>query len=170
MLKDRIVFLGTAINDAVAESVISQLAFLESQSISAPISLYINSPGGAVESGLAILNALASLKVPVHTYCVGLAHSLAAIILAAGTRRHRYALAESEIGFSEVTGRSDLILEKSAEFAQLNANLIDRLSRLTGKDSCALGELFATGKLLTPREAVGFGVIDEVVTRRRGNQ
>ena len=170
LLKDRIVFLGTAVDDDVANLIIAQLLFLESEDPDKDIHLYINSPGGVVTSGLAIYDTMQYIKSPVSTYCMGQAASMAAILLAAGQKGKRYALPHARIlihqpmgGFSgqatdvEIQAREILRLKHELnEILTKHTNQpIDRIERDTDRDYYMSGE-----------QAAEYGLIDTVIQKR----
>jgi ATP-dependent Clp protease protease subunit len=142
LLKDRIIFLGTAIDDGVANSVIAQLLFLQMDDGKKDINLYINSPGGSVTSGLAIFDTMQFLTCDVNTYCIGMAASMGAVLLAAGTKGKRYALPNSDIMIHQVSGgaqgtASDV--ERTVEFMfKLKKRLIrsSRIPRASRRSRC----------------------------------
>src|SRR5580700_7148825 len=137
LLKDRIIFLGTAIDDHVANAVIAQLLFLQMDDGKKDISIYINSPGGSVTAGLAIYDTMQFTTCAVNTYCIGMAASMGAVLLAAGTKGKRYALPNSDIMIHQVSGgaqgtASDV--ERTVEFMfKLKKRLIHILAAHTGK-------------------------------------
>src|SRR5580700_10375841 len=118
LLKDRIIFLGTAIDDHVANAVIAQLLFLQMDDGKKDISIYINSPGGSVTAGLAIYDTMQFMTCEVNTYCIGMAASMGAVLLAAGTKGKRYALPNSDIMIEQVKADSDRDYYMSAEEAK----------------------------------------------------
>ena len=137
LLKDRIIFLGTAIDDHVANAVIAQLLFLQMDDAKKDVSIYINSPGGSVTAGLAIYDTMQFMTCAVNTYCIGMAASMGAVLLAAGTRGKRYALPNSDIMIHQVSGgaqgtASDV--ERTVEYMyKLKKRLIRILADSTGK-------------------------------------
>ena len=170
LLKDRIVFLGVAIDDDVANLVIAQFLYLESEDPDKEIHFYINSPGGLVSAGLAIYDTMQYIKSPVLTYCMGQAASMAAILLAAGQKGKRYALPHSRIlihqpmgGFSgqatdvEIQAREILRLKQELnEILMKHTNQpIDRIERDTDRDYYMSGE-----------QATEYGLIDTVIQKR----
>jgi len=170
LLKDRIVFLGVAINDEVANLVIAQLLYLESEDPDKEIHFYINSPGGLVSAGLAIYDTMQYIKAPVSTYCMGQAASMAALLLAAGQKGKRFALPHSRIlihqpmgGFSgqatdvEIQAREILRLKQELnEILMKHTNQpIDRIERDTDRDYYMSGE-----------QATEYGLIDTVIQKR----
>src|SRR6187431_1321150 len=137
LLKDRIIFLGTPIDDQVANIIIAQLLFLQMQDPKKDINIYINSPGGSVTAGLAIYDTMQFLTCDVNTFCIGMAASMGAVLLAAGTKGKRYALPNSDIMIHQVSGgahgtASDV--ERTVEFMyKLKKRLIQILASHTGK-------------------------------------
>jgi ATP-dependent Clp protease protease subunit len=167
LLKDRIIFLGTPITDEIATEVIAKLLYLAQVSPQLPVNLYINSPGGSVTAAIAILNTIESLGVPVATYCIGLASSIAAVILASGTHGYRHALKTSEIAFSPVTLRDRRTPENQAMLARLESELIARTARATGIREEFIEEFFRDSVVLTSQRALELGIIDEIVSTRK---
>ena len=171
LLKDRIVFLGTAIDDGVANSIIAQLLFLQMEDGKKDINIYINSPGGSVTAGLAIYDTMQFLTCDVNTYCIGMAASMGAVLLAAGTTGKRYALPNSDIMIHQVSGgaqgtASDV--ERTVEFMfKLKKRLIKILAHHTGKDEEIVKTDSDRDYYMTAEEAKSYGVVDEVVKSRR---
>lgn len=167
LLKDRIIFLGTPIDDTVANLIIAQMLFLESQDKSADIKLYVNSPGGSVTAGLAVYDAMQYVKPDVSTICVGLAASMGAVLLAAGAKGKRFALPNAEVMIHQVLGG----VEGQATDIKIHAERIlkmkDRLNEILAKHT---GQKIAKVALdterdyfLDPVEAVKYGLIDKVI-------
>ena len=171
LLKDRIIFLGTAIDDGVANSVIAQLLFLQMEDGKKDINIYINSPGGSVTSGLAIYDTMQFLTCNVNTYCIGMAASMGAVLLAAGTKGHRYALPNSDIMIHQVSGgaqgtASDV--ERTVEFMfKLKKRLIAILAAHTGKPFDQVKVDSDRDYYMTAEEAKAYGLVDEVVKSRK---
>jgi ATP-dependent Clp protease protease subunit len=171
LLKDRIVFLGTAIDDGVANSVIAQLLFLQMDDGKKDINLYINSPGGSVTAGLAIFDTMQFLTCDVNTYCIGMAASMGAVLLAAGTKGKRYALPNSDIMIHQVSGgaqgtASDV--ERTVEFMfKLKKRLIRILANATGKSEEQVHHDSDRDYYMTADEAKSYGLVDEVVKSRK---
>ncbi len=167
LLKDRIIFLGTAIDDMVANLVIAQLLFLESQDKTKEIKLYINSPGGSVTAGLAIYDAMQYVKPDVSTICVGLAASMGAVLLAAGTKGKRFALPNSEIMIHQVLGgvqgQATDIKIHAERILKIKDRLNDILSKHTGRKKALVEEDTERDYFLDPDEAVKYGLIDKVI-------
>jgi ATP-dependent Clp protease protease subunit len=171
LLKDRIVFLGTAIDDGVANSIIAQLLFLQMEDGKKDINLYINSPGGSVTAGLAIYDTMQFLTCDVNTYCIGMAASMGAVLLAAGTRGKRFALPNSDIMIHQVSGgaqgtASDV--ERTVEFMfKLKKRLIKILADHTGKSVEQVKDDSDRDYYMTADEAKNYGLVDEVVKSRK---
>lgn len=167
LLKDRIIFLGTPIDDGVANSVIAQLLFLENHSPDKDIKLYINSPGGSVTSGMAIYDTMQYIKSDVSTICVGMAASMAAVLLAAGAKGKRLALPNSEIMIHQVMGG----MEGQASDIKIRAERIlrlkDRLNQIlvkhTGKPIQDIEKDTDRDYFMTADEAQLYGIVDKVI-------
>ena len=171
LLKDRIIFLGTAIDDHVANAVIAQLLFLQMDDSKKDISMYINSPGGSVTAGLAIYDTMQFLTCDVNTYCIGMAASMGAVLLAAGTKGKRFALPNSDIMIHQVSGgaqgtASDV--ERTVEFMfKLKKRLIRILADNTGKPEAQVKDDSDRDYYMTADEAKAYGLVDEVVKSRK---
>ncbi len=168
LLKDRIIFLGTEIDDMVANLVIAQLLFLESQDKTKDIKLYINSPGGSVTSGLAIYDAMQYVKPDVSTMCVGLAASMGAVLLAAGAKGKRFALPNAEVMIHQVLGgvqgQATDIKIHAERILKIKDQLNDILAKHTGKKKSLVEQDTERDYFLTATEAVKYGLIDKVIT------
>jgi len=168
LLKDRIIFLGTEIDDNVANLVIAQMLFLESQDKIKDIKLYINSPGGSVTAGLAIYDAMQYVKPNVSTICVGLAASMAAVLLAAGEKGKRFALPNSEVMIHQVLGG----VQGQATDIKIHAERIlkikDRINQILSKHTAQkISKVAADTErdyFLDPEDAVKYGLIDKVIS------
>ncbi len=171
LLKDRIIFLGTAIDDGVANSIIAQLLFLQMEDGKKDISIYINSPGGSVTAGLAIYDTMQFLTCDVNTYCIGMAASMGAVLLAAGTKGKRYALPNSDIMIHQVSGgaqgtASDV--ERTVEYMyRLKKRLIRILAESAGKSEEVVKNDSDRDYYMTAAEAKEYGLVDTVVTSRK---
>jgi ATP-dependent Clp protease protease subunit len=171
LLKDRIVFLGTAIDDHVANAVIAQLLFLQMDDGKKDISMYINSPGGSVTAGLAIYDTMQFLTCDVNTYCIGMAASMGAVLLAAGTKGKRFALPNSDIMIHQVSGgaqgtASDV--ERTVEYMfKLKKRLIKILADSTGKPEEIVKHDSDRDYYMSAVEAKEYGLVDEVVSSRK---
>ncbi len=171
LLRDRIIFLGTAIDDYVANSVIAQMLFLQMDDAKKDIHLYINSPGGSVTSGLAIYDTMQFISPDVNTYCIGMAASMGAVLLAAGTKGKRYALPNSDIMIHQVSGgaqgqASDV--ERTVEYMfKLKKRLISILAHHTGQPEKKVHDDSDRDYYMGAPEAKAYGLIDEVVAFRK---
>jgi ATP-dependent Clp protease protease subunit len=170
LLKDRIIFLGDAIEDHMANLVIAQLLFLEAEDPEKDISLYINSPGGMVTSGLAIYDTMQYLRAPVSTICIGMAASMASVLLAAGAHGKRYALPNSRImihqGSGGFRGSTPDVLIQVRELEDLNRRLHDILARHTGQPAKKVAADTERDNFMSPEQAQAYGIIDEVYAER----
>ncbi len=166
LLKERIIFLGTPINDEVANNVMAQMIFLEYENPEKDITLYINSPGGYVSAGLAIYDTMQHIRPNVATICVGDSISMAAILLAAGTKGKRYALPHSRIMLHQpsgaVTGQSTDIQVHAKELVRTREMLTKIIAEHSGRSIEEVREKTERDFFLTPEEALEFGVIDEI--------
>jgi ATP-dependent Clp protease, protease subunit len=171
LLKDRIVFIGTAIDDHVANLVVAQMLFLQMEDSKRDINLYINSPGGSVTAGLAIYDTMQYVTCDVATYCVGVAASMGAILLTAGTKGKRYALPNSDIMIHQVSGgaqgtASDV--ERTVEYMyKLKKRLISILAHHTGKTVEQIQTDSDRDYWITSQQAKEYGLVDEVVKSRK---
>ncbi|HEY8376819.1 MAG TPA: ATP-dependent Clp endopeptidase proteolytic subunit ClpP [Nannocystis sp.] len=169
LLKDRIVFLGTGINDQVANVVIAQLLFLESEDPEKDITMYINSPGGVVTAGLAIYDTMQHVRCDVATYCIGQAASMGAVLLAGGTRGKRYALPNARIMIHQpsggVQGQATDIEIQALEIRRLKAILNTILAEHCSKTVDDILRDTERDKFMDPQMAKSYGLIDEVLIR-----
>jgi ATP-dependent Clp protease protease subunit len=167
LLKDRIIFLGTAIDDDVANLVIAQLLFLESQDKTKDIKLYINSPGGSVTSGLAIYDAIQYVKPDVSTICVGMAASMGAVLLAAGAKGKRFALPNAEVMIHQVLGgvqgQATDIKIHAERILKIKDQLNAILAKHTGKKKSDVERDTERDYFLEADEAVKYGLVDKVI-------
>ena len=171
LLKDRIVLLGTEVNDTVASPICAQLLFLESQDPEKEISLYINSPGGSVTAGLAIYDTMRYITAPVTTVCMGRAASMGAFLLAAGEPGMRFALPNSQIMIHQPSGgfqgqATDIDIH-AREVLRLKERLNTILSENTGMSYEDVVKATERDNFLTPEEAKACGIIDRVLVSRR---
>ena len=169
LLKDRIVFLTGPITDEVANVVIAQLLFLESENPDKDIHLYINSPGGSVTAGMAIYDIMQYIKPDVSTICVGLAASMASILLMAGKKGKRYALPHSEVMIHQPLGgyegqASDIAIH-AKNILRIREEMYDVIVKHTGKTKEAVAADTDRDNFLTAKEALAYGIIDQVVDR-----
>lgn len=169
LLKDRIVILGTPINNAVASSIVAQLLFLESQDAEKDINLYINSPGGVVSSGMAIYDTMQYVKCDISTTCVGMAASMGAVLLAAGTKGKRHALPHSRVMIHQplggVQGQASDIEIEAQEILRLKRELSEILAEHSGKDVEQIIDDSDRNKWMNADEAHDYGLIDRVMRR-----
>ena len=169
LLKDRIIFLGSGINDAVANTVIAQLLFLESQDPEKEIKLYINSGGGSVTSGMAIYDTMKYIKPDVSTICIGLAASMAATLLAAGAKGKRYILPNAEVMIHQVMGGAEgqaSDIKISAErILRIKENLNKILADHTGQPFETIENDTDRDNFMTAEEAVKYGLVDKIIEK-----
>ena len=167
LLKDRIIFLGGPITDAVANSIIAQLLFLASRDPKKDIQFYINSPGGIVTAGLAIYDTMQYVKCPVSTVCVGLAGSMAAVLLAAGTKGKRFALPNAEVLLHQVmggiTGEAVEVEITAKQIVKIKDKLNKILAKHTGQPLEKIERDTDRDFYLSAPEAKEYGLIDEVI-------
>ncbi len=166
LLKDRIVFIGTEINDQVANTVIAQLLFLRAEDPKKPISVYINSPGGLITSGLAIYDTMRFMGFEIATYCLGQAASMGALLLAAGTKGKRFALPNSRIMIHQpsggVMGTSSDIELQAKEILELKKMCAGILSEMTGQDLKRILIDSERDFFMNPEQAMQYGLIDKI--------
>jgi len=171
LLKERIIFLGTEINDVVSNLVIAQLLFLQSEDADKDISIYINSPGGVVTAGMAIYDTMQFLKCPITTYCVGQAASMGAVLLAAGTKGKRFALPNSRIMIHQplggAQGQATDIEIQTNEILRMKKRLNEILAHHTGQPVKTLEKDTDRDFFMSAEEAVKYGIVDEVVTHQK---
>jgi len=171
LLKDRIVFLGTEVNDDVANLVTAQFLFLESEDPEKEISFYINSPGGSVTAGMAIYDTMEFIKPSVSTLCLGQAASMGAVLLAAGAKGHRYALPHSRMVIHQphggAQGQAVDIEIQAREIIHARQEMNEILARHTGQNLRRIEKDTDRDLIMTPADAVEYGLIDEVIVSRR---
>ncbi len=171
LLKDRVVFLGSEINDQVANAIVAQLLFLETDNPDADISLYINSPGGSVTAGMAIYDTMNYIKCPVRTVCVGMAASMGAFLLMAGEKGKRLALPNSEVMIHQPSGgasgqATDVTIH--AEWLLRTKKKMNALmAQMTGQDVEKLARDVERDYFMTAQEALEYGIIDEIYQPRQ---
>lgn len=170
LLKDRIIFLGTAVNDDVANLVVAQLLFLESDDPEKDINFYINSPGGSVTAGMAIYDTMQYIKPDISTVCIGQAASMGAMLLAAGTRGKRFSLPNSRIMIHQPLGgaqgqASDIEIQ-AKEILRMKETLNQMLALHTGQDIKRIRKDTDRDFFMSGEEAKAYGLIDHVVTNR----
>jgi len=170
LLKERIVFLTGAVDDADASLVCAQLLFLESENPNKDISLYINSPGGVVTAGLAIYDSIGYIRPDVSTVCIGQAASMGSLLLAAGAKGKRFALPNSRIMVHQpsggIQGQATDIEIQAKEILALRARLNSIYAEHTGQPLEVIESAVERDRYMTPAEALEFGIIDEIVINR----
>jgi ATP-dependent Clp protease protease subunit len=174
LLKDRIVFLGHPVNDDIANLIIAQFLFLESEDPEKEISFYVNSPGGSVTAGLAIYDTMQFIRPPVSTLCLGQAASMAAVLLLAGTKGRRYALPHSRIMVHQplggAQGQATDIEIQAREILRARETLNNIIMRHTGQQLRKIEKDTERDMFLNPSQAVEYGLIDEVIVSRRSSR
>ena len=170
LLKERIIFLIGPVDDMLASVVCAQLLYLESENPNKDISLYVNSPGGIVSSGLAVYDTIQYIRPDISTVCFGQAASMGSLLLAAGTKGKRYALPHSRIMMHQPSGgfqgqATDIEIH-TREILDLKARLNDIYVKHTGQDLKVIEENVERDYFMSPEKAKDFGIIDEVVTSR----
>jgi ATP-dependent Clp protease protease subunit len=170
LLKDRIIFIGTPIDDDIANLVVAQMLFLEKEDPDRDIELYINSPGGSVIAGLAIYDTMQVVKPDIATTCVGHAMSMAAILLAGGTKNKRFALPNSRImihqgsaGFQGTPSDIDIVAREVLRYKSLYVKL---LSEHTGQSAEKVERDIDRDYFMSPEEAVEYGIVDRVIEKK----
>ena len=170
LLKDRIIFLSEDVNSASASLVVAQLLFLESEDPDKEISLYINSPGGSITDGMAIVDTINYIKCPVSTICVGMAASMGAFLLSAGTKGKRFALPNSEIMIHQplggMQGQATDIKIHADRMIRIRQTLNEILAANTGKPLSVIEQDTERDHFLTATDAVEYGLIDKVLKKR----
>lgn len=170
LLQDRIVFLGNEVNDDIASLIVSQLLFLESQDPGKDISLYINSPGGVVSAGFAIYDTMNYIKCDVATYCMGLAASMGAFLLAGGAKGKRYAMPNAEIMIHQPSGgakgQETEIRIVAEQMLKTRERLNQILAENTGQPLDVVSRDTERDNYMTAEEAKEYGLIDQVITKR----
>lgn len=171
LLKDRIVFIGTAIDDTVSNLVIAQMLFLQMEDPDKEISIYINTPGGIVTAGLAIYDTIQFVKPKVATYCVGQATSMGALLLAAGAKGKRYALPHARVMIHQpwggIQGAAADISIQAKEILRLRDKINELLSAHTGQSLEKIAKDTDRDFFMSPEEAKEYGLIDEVVATKK---
>ena len=167
LLRDRIIFIGTPINDFVANAVIAQMLFLQMEDPKKDISLYINSPGGSVTDGMAIYDTMNFLQCDIVTYCVGQAASMATLLLAAGTKGKRYALPNSRVMMHQptggATGQTSDISIAAKEILRWRARMNELISNHTSKTPKEIANDSDRDFYLTAKDALVYGIVDKVI-------
>lgn len=171
LLKERIIFVGTPIDDTVANLVMAQLLFLEAEDSSRDISLYINSPGGIVSSGLAIYDTMQFIKPPISTICIGMAASMAAMLLAAGTKGKRFALPHARVMIHQPEGAfqgqaSDIAIH-AKEVLTIREVLNKIFAKHTDQSQDKIAKDTDRNYFMSSQEAKDYGIIDEIMEKRK---
>ena len=171
LLRERIVFLGTPINDQIANLVIAQLLFLDREDPDKDIQLYINSPGGVISAGLAIYDTMQLIQAPVSTICIGMAASMATVLLSSGARGKRYALPNATIHMHQAMGgaqgqASDIEIA-AREILRMQAKIRDILARNTGQPTDRIARDTDRDFYMDPEAALEYGLIDEVLSSKK---
>ncbi len=170
LLKDNIIFMGTAIDDSVANAIVAQMLFLESEDPDKDIQIYINSPGGSVTAGLAIYDTMQFVKNDIVTYCIGQAASMGAHLLAAGTKGKRFALPSARIMIHQPSGgaqgqASDIEISYK-EIQRLKESLAGALAKHTGQNIKKVSKDMDRDFYMSAEEALEYGIIDKVLSER----
>ncbi len=170
LLKDRIIFLGSQINDAVANVIVAQLLFLESQDPERDVYLYIHSPGGSVTAGMAIYDTMNYIKPDVQTICMGQAASMGAVLLAAGTKGKRRILPHGRVLIHQplggAQGQATDIEIQAREITRIKKELNEILIKHTGQDPERLWKDVERDYIMTAQEAVDYGMVDEIIKNK----
>ena len=171
LLKDNIIFIGTPIDDTVANLVVAQLLFLQSEDPDREISLYINSPGGSVTAGLAIYDTMQFVRCPVSTFCVGQCASMAAVLLAAGSKGLRFALPNSRILIHQphaggISGQASDIKIAAEEIIRMRQRLNEILADHTGKPLDQIEKDVDRDRIMSAMQAYEYGIVDQVIKQR----
>ncbi len=169
LLKDRIIFIGTEINDQIANTVIAQLLFLRAEEPKKDINIYVNSPGGYITSGLAIFDTMQFMSYEINTYCLGMAASMGALLLMAGTKGKRFALPNSRIMIHQPSGgmtgtAADLELQAN-EIIELKTICGNIIAEKTGQPFDKVMEETERDNYMSPQQAVDYGIIDKIASK-----
>jgi len=171
LLKDSIIFIGTPIEDSIANLVIAQMLFLEAEDPDRDIVLYVNSPGGSISAGLAIYDTMQFIKPDVQTVCIGQAASMAAVLLAAGTKGKRYSLPNSRIVIhqplmSGLAGQATDIDIHAREILRMRSRLNEMLVFHTGQDMARIEKDTERDHIMDAEQGLEYGIIDEIIRQR----
>jgi ATP-dependent Clp protease protease subunit len=170
LLKERIIFIGTPINDDVSNLIIAQLLFLQSEDPDKDVNIYVNSPGGSVTAGLAIYDTMQFLKCDIATYCVGQAASMGAVLLAAGARGKRFALPNARIMIHQpwggAQGQASDVQIQAQEILRIRDRLNEILAKHSGKSVDVIAKDSDRDNFMSAEEARKYGLVDEVVAER----
>lgn len=174
LLKDRIIILGTPVNDAVASNIVAQLLFLESQDAEKDINLYINSPGGVVSAGMAIYDTMQYLRCDVATTCVGMAASMGAVLLTAGAKGKRNLLPHSRVMIHQplggVQGQASDIEIEAQEILRIKKELTQIIADHSGQEYEKVLKDSDRNRWMTSKEALEYGLIDNIMTRKASDK
>ncbi len=169
LLKDRIIFIGTEINDQIANTVIAQLLFLRADDPKKDVNIYINSPGGVITSGLAIYDTMQFMSYEINTYCLGMAASMGSLLLMAGTKGKRYALPHSRIMIHQphggMTGTATDLELQAREILELKEMCAKIISDKTGQPLEKIKEESERDFYMNPEQALEYGIIDKIATK-----
>lgn len=169
LLKDRIIFLGSAINDDVANTIVAQLLYLQSEEPDADVQLYVNSPGGSISAGMAIYDTMQFITCDVATYCMGQCASMGAVLLTAGAKEKRHALPNSRIMIHQplagMEGTAEDILIHAKELKRIKQRMNQILLKHTGRELEQIESDTDRDRFMTASEAMEYGLIDQVVDR-----
>jgi ATP-dependent Clp protease protease subunit len=172
LLKDRIIFLGTPIDDTIASLIVAQLLFLEQEDSKKDIMLYVNSPGGSVSSAMAIIDTMNFIKCDVSTICIGLAASAGAVILSSGTKGKRFSLPNSEVMIHQplinggVGGQATDIEITAKNIVKMKKRLNEMLAKNTGQKLAKIEADVERDYWMTADEALKYGIVDKIITKR----
>ena len=172
LLKDRIIFLSGPVHDAMANTVVAQLLFLEMDNPNADISLYINSPGGSVTAGMAIYDTMQYIKAPVRTVCIGMAASMGAFLLMAGEKGKRMALPNSEVMIHQPSGgaqgQATDVTIRAEWLLKTKKKMTDMMADMTGQSIERVARDIERDYFMSAKEALDYGIIDEIYQPRAG--
>lgn len=170
LLRDRIIMLGTPVMDEVANIIVAQLLFLESEDPDKDIHLYINSPGGSITAGMAIYDCMQVIKPRVRTYCLGQCASMGAWLLAAGTKGYRYILPNARVMIHQplggATGQATDISIQAQEIIKIKSKMTEILAKHTGQPVAKITEDIDRDYFMSAEEAKAYGIVDEIVPAR----
>ncbi len=170
LLRERIIFLGSEINDTIADLIMAQLIFLEYEDADKDITIYINSPGGYVSAGLAIYDTMQFIKPDVSTICIGQATSMAAVLLASGSKGKRFALPHSRVMIHQpiggATGQAEDVAIHAKEIVRIKDEVSNILSKHTGKKKTKVRKDSDRSFFMSAQETLDYGIIDEILENR----
>lgn len=173
LLKERIIFLGTPVYDEVANVIVAQLLFLESQAPDKDIHFYINSPGGSITAGMAIFDAMQLVRPHIRTYCIGQCASMGAWLLGAGEKGKRFILPNARVMIHQplggATGQASDIKIQADEIIQIKSRMVKILADLTGRKESEIGKDIDRDRFLNAQQAKEYGIVDEVIESSKIN-